>query len=600
MTSFRPLPARARRLAPFAFALLLVFAARTSSAEAPTSEQRVAYWLDRLVQGAEPTTYLIPNFHQGLLLDAERNLVALGDATLDRLADPKFRERVQANPDANTWHAILTVLVPLAKRRPDVARAWANPALEKPLLTLRRAALPVLEALSDPADGPLLTAVLARDAEDRTLGPMAAKTLLRLGPPWDAAAASLMFERGTADRPDGTSGAWTQFPTALQEARGAARPEVLAWWALLTEASGPRAKDPTPPAGKPARHLDPTHMIVVPLEHAMTSSRIPAAEARSLLAKSGFAPYVASAQRDLESADPTIVARAREGLRRAATPAERAQIRTRANEILGRLSKGVPGDAPSDVAALAMALETDEDPHAASILHHLLDAYPTSIAWKDAIVATYDALLHRREEPLGYVQGLLRSGDPSRVDLALFLIRHAKSAEFVPLLETWMEDLGSEPYRLRARRELLFLCAYRMQNGGISTEDVAPFMPRLQSWIEDPADPSAIGFVGTLLELGPPGEKVLAEGLRGPRRALYLAPLARAAAHYVSLEVVEALLAPLSATTPVDQFRATLDAVFYVAPGDAAPLLEALAARLPEPRRADVEFLLRIVRHRAS
>src|SRR5262245_47960065 len=120
-------------LAAVSLALALGFAAPRSAAAdppSPTPEQRVSYWLDRLLGGPEETTWQVPNFHQLLLADAAQNLAALGDDALARLDDPRLQERVQGNTDANGWHAVLTVLGLMANPRPDTVRAWAVPALE--------------------------------------------------------------------------------------------------------------------------------------------------------------------------------------------------------------------------------------------------------------------------------------------------------------------------------------------------------------------------------------------------------------------------------------------------------------------------------------
>ena len=106
--------------------------------------------------------------------------------------------------------------------------------------------------------------------------------------------------------------------------------------------------------------------------------------------------------------------------------------------------------------------------------------------------------------------------------------------------------------------------------------------------------------MGTLLELGPAGEAEVAAGLAGSHRESYVEALSHALEHPVGLEVVRALLAPLSETTSPAARRAVLTAVFYAAPAEAAPLLAELASRLPAAAATDVEMVRQIVRRRTA
>src|SRR5262249_33306263 len=157
-------------------------------------------------------------------------------------SDETRRARLTTQDDANPWHAILEVLRRVGATRPEVARAWALPAFERPLMTLRRAAIATLAALNSPLDGPGLLAALERDADDRVVGPASVRALLAMGPPWSAAAVRVAYERGVADAPGGGGNLWDPMTAAILESKTKDADDLLAGWASLAAVSGPRAK----------------------------------------------------------------------------------------------------------------------------------------------------------------------------------------------------------------------------------------------------------------------------------------------------------------------------------------------------------------------
>jgi hypothetical protein len=591
-----PAPRRRSRTRGGVAGLLLVLVAATARGAddaTPTPASRVAYWLDRLLTGPEAATWKIRDFHQNVLLDAERNLVALGSATLDRLADPALQRRVQESRDANPWHAILNVLRVIGVTRPEVARAWATPALRNELRTLRRTALPVLLPLRDAVDGPVLVEVLRRDLTDRVLGPLSVEALLGLGAPWDAIAVRELYERATTDQPYGASALWSAWPSVAAAAGGRPpRDDLLAWWALLAESSGPLVSAVDPSTGE--RAGAPSHArAAAPLSHAVPQGRGVAAAARALLATAGRAPAKASVAEDLRSGDEVLVRAARTGDPAAA----RALALASGAATLDALKGGQPVAPPAALAQLR-ALADDPSAAATALLSGFLASLPSGPEWRAPLAAAYGALAARGKEDSAYLERHLRSGTPMGVDLALFLARSAKSLGALEVLDRWHEAPESASSRLRLRREIAFLYGLHAERGGLTPGRLEAFAQRLRAWADDPADRSGPALAGMLPDLGAAGDRALAAGLRSPRRSAYLPAVRRGRGRYLGPDVAAALLEPVGRDTPVAERRQALEAVLTAAGSDALASLDALASRLPPEDRADVDVVRGIVRWR--
>ncbi len=566
---------------------------------APTDAERAAYWIDRIVNGPEPTSFAPGGlkFHKELLVDAERNLVTLGDVTLTRLSDPLLIAQVQQQDDLNPWHGVLAVLSKLAPRRPDVARAWAVPAIRNESLPLRRAAVVVFEAMRSPADGPVLIEALERDADDRQLGPRLSGLLLRFGAPWDGRAARVLYERAVADRPEGTSGLWTDLAAVASDAPDRARPDLLAWWGLLCETAGPRALDPVKMGIAVARSIDPAHMAVVATPHALTSGRLAAAQARLALARQANATAVRHVEIDVGSPDGVVRDAARTFAERPITAAEREAARAKAAAYVGALH-GPSAPTPAEVASVARTLRSDESPEALRLLEDLFRVLPPAAAWKPALLDVFDGLVIRGGALEDALRRLLADGGDDAVDLAFLLMRRSGGPAFIPIVEEFLTMPAGASRRFRVRRELAFLYAARREHNELDAAASAAFATTVRGWIEDPEDPSAQGLVSVLLDLGPAGEAELARGLAGARRDLYVAGLGAGADRYVGRDVVEALLAPIDRRTPREDRRRLLALAFRIAPAAAVDVLDALVARLSDEGRADASTVLRVVRHR--
>ena len=147
---------------------------------------------------------------------------------------------------------------------------------------------------------------------------------------------------------------------------------------------------------------------------------------------------------------------------------------------------------------------------------------------------------------------------------------------------------------------LAYLCTRALGHGGLPDDVAKKIAAEVATWIDDANDPSAVGLVAILLDLGPHGETQLVEGLGGAKRDLYVAGLALGGDHYAGAYVTTALLAPLNRRTPrVERWR-LLGIAFHLASSSATVTTEDARDRQGEEGRVDFETLLRYVRHRYS
>lgn len=572
----------------------VVRSARAAPA-ALTDADRAAYWIDRILRGPEPARLVLADFHQGVLSDAQANLERLAEPTLDRLADPALRQRVQTNPDINPWHGLLMVLARIGPRRPDLARAWATPGLSHPDRQIREQALTAVVALGSPLDGPALVDVVRRDPADRVLAPVAISALVAMGPPWDGAAARVALETGRDDGAGVGSTAWATVVGALEVSKAPTREAVLAWTALVAEASGPRAALP--------RHRNPLvapddPRDVVAAAATRPSGRLVAAVARASLSRAGFAPWRAAVLRDLAGDDADLRRIAATGFPRDAE-AKSAALRTLA-DVAARLRATPASVPPDDVTAAVVTVVRDRADGAGAALADVLSAIPVDAAYGEALMRTFDGARAVGVEPVAYVASLLAHGDRAHLELAMRLVRQAADGPYLEVVEPWLAAATDPAARSEGRRAAVFLYAVAHAKGRLAPARADEIAPIVRSWGEDPSDASAAGLLGGLLDLGPAGEHEVALGLSGPGRPTYVEVLASGGGRWVGPAVMEALLAPLSARTPAAERQRVFTAVFRCAGPDAVPALTAAVARLAPADRPEGEALLRLVGHRAS
>jgi hypothetical protein len=587
--------------------VLLALAARAAPASGegpdvpgrPSPAARAAYWVERILTGPEPTVYAIRDLHDTMLTDALRNLRALPDEALERLADPAVQARVfrSASPE-DPWLAVLDLLASIGARRPDVARAWAVPALAAREVLVARRAVPVLAALGSPEDAEALARVLDTRGDDRVLGPAAAGALATRGAPWDAVAAAWTLAEAGPDQQDGGSSAWDAVPGSL-----AARPDrkgasALAWWALLAESRAPAPRSEAVPAvGTGDATAQGAYPRVLPL--LVGDGRGSAARARAELARAGFEGPLAAVRADAAGTDPQLAGIAREALRAPGPAAVRdpAAAAERLRDLARDLEGGRARRRPDE--ALAVVVGAPDGPDSARDLETVFASAPLDVAWSSVVLAAYDALARSSSVPRATVRRWLASGDPRLLDRALVVVGHALDAEYVPALEAWFEGATAGPRAREGRQLAVRIVTTALRERGLEPEEPARWARKLAEWASDPKDPSAAGWLGALVELGPAGEAVLAEALAGPRREAALELVQRSSRRYLSPDVVAAVLAPVDTSTPTSARRRALDAAFAVADVDAVPALRALARRLRPEDREEVAVVTRVVLHRA-
>ena len=218
--------------------------------------------------------------------------------------------------------------------------------------------------------------------------------------------------------------------------------------------------------------------------------------------------------------------------------------------------------------------------------------------------ATYEALVEDAQAQLlsldaaalrAWVDARLRGGDPEETALALRLIRRGPSVTYAPaLLE--LERTSSGPIREEVRRVLFWVHAVAPD---VDEEAREAFVPHVETWIEPMADRALVALLPGLLDLGQAGAGAYAQGLLGPRRALYVEALAGRPA-LMPLEVAEALLTKVDGATSARERRQVLVAAYVGAPASAATALAAARDRLDPTVRAEADDVLEVVRHRAT
>jgi hypothetical protein len=479
------------------------------------------------------------------------------------------------------------VLSAIGAARPDVVRAWAVPALEHPLLTLARQALPALARLRSPEDGPVLLRALERHASDRILGPGCFRALAVLGPPWDGEALLALLAEAEVDRPSGASSLWDVAPDVLADRPGGASASTLAWWSAVAQATAPRARETRRgllPSAVPA--------ATVRAENLGSRGGTSAARARALLAKAGVPGWDADVRADAASPDPEVARIARGAL--PPSEAEKVEARRRANAFAGTRE----GGAPLDEAVRVLLLDRSDEGTAALLA--LFDAIPPGPGMRALLQRLHEELRARGVDLVPVVRAMLLAGDLVRLDRGLTLAQQAPDPAYLPVLEQTLEALRDAPKRFEVRRVAIFVATTSHRRAPLPPEVAARWADHVREWALDPADRSGTGLLAALTDLGPEGDRRLAEGLAGPSRAAFLAVVAKPVGRYVSPAVVEAILAPIGEASDATTRRGALAAAFAVAGSDAAPVLRAFARRLRPDARPDAAFVERIVRHRSA
>ena len=604
--------ARPRVLFAAAIALGVLAPPRPDSFAEPRSRaERARYWLDRILSGPEPTTWLIDNFHQDLLSDAIENLAATPDEAMDLLADDALRERVERNPDANAWHAVLRVLARIGARRPDVTRAWTLPALGHSLLTLRETAAPVLVSLGDrrrrrraPCPPSRATSTTAdsrrctrrgsrRSVLRSTVAPRGSSSRARRSIGWAARAAS---GRRSPIGPAPDRG--TRAPTSSRGRRSSRRPPGRSRRRPpgSADGKGPRSPPSTDSSSPPSARRSPT--VATRRSARATRSRRPDFEPTPRRRRGAPRRPTPSSRATSRAARP-VRRRARAGPRGAT---RRRRPRRGRDGLPARSGVGLRGGG----AHAGGEGRPRARRHARRGRHDRGLRSPQALRIGSLPVARVDAGRHG-----GVPRGrAARCGARSpRREVGRGRRRIDRATR-----RAWREERASSNSRVRSRRGRAprsrgrfgpkpggcwSTCSPAPPSRGTSWATTSPARPTRPLVVRRPVGSVGGGLASGLLDLGAPGEARFLEGLAGAHRAAFVATLGYSVDRTASPAVVEALLAPVGANTSEADRRAALRAAFDVAAFDSLASFDALATRLASPARADVEFVRRIVSFRA-
>lgn len=607
--------------------------------------ERARFHLARLLTGPTRTgTLRVPEVYRRTLEISRGELILLRDQTLELLADERLRARLIDThlKNIDPWHNVLDVLKALEAVPPDLLRAWVAPALESPVVAVRRAAARALSTLREESLADLFRAFLEQDGADREIGRLAFLGLNELGP---RAARDAMLTVLTAGGPR----LWEALPDRLVAglAPGARDPEratLLAWWAVLAEGSGPRldtelprikdfpwaglrlALDPAlarrrepAPGGAGANEAPPLEWALGPLDvwqaygtgwmtadtftcyaqpvfaTYLTGSE-PAARARCLLALAGYPGYAAAvvADRGLAEVDELVYFTALHCMGVGEAPG--GGVLAQVEAIAAALARG-EAPAPERVTRLVQALPAcDASPRARDVLRALLRTARPWDAWRETLEACYDALAPCAAERTAALGALLAASGPEDLGLALHLIRREPAEEHLDALAA---RLAQAPPGLvpTLRRVLLYLHA---RVHPLAPERRARFVAEVERWIAAAGEQEAAGLATALLDLGPEGEAAFLAALSDPRRRrAFLAALPDDGRIYPPA-LAEALIDGLDDQTPREELEHLLVRGYSAFPLQAASALAALKMRLPAEAAGWVDTVLEQVRHRSA
>lgn len=615
---------------------------RTFPELAPVPEaERAAYAFERLVRGPKPLGPLrVPDIHRRNLEMARADLLAVELETLAILEDPAVIERYtgMARQNADPWHNILRVLLALPGKPVELVLAWTEPVLALdvagPLLTLRREAARVLASVPDPRVGPTLLALFEAEPAEREMGVLCLPPLLRLDSPWREWALEVAMTSGSPSL-------WSDSATRISGLvpLGEVDPAVsdlMAWWGVLLEGSGPRlprelprikhlpwaparlALDPTVPHLPDGQRVgragvaygpipsaishgggwypaDLSHDAVFPMYGYLLTGKMPAAQARCALSLWRYPTYAHAVRADqaLQGEDDALYWTARHCKMDA--DLELDDVRS---ELAAALDRGGPWT-PARVGAvrgLIASLPSSSDPANWDLLVRVLTEMRPLDQTRTAVERAYDLMVGREPDLVSVIEKMLRSDDPATRGVGLHLIRRAREPVYLDALERWYDETEAPEERSMLRRTLTWMYS---RGSGIEPGRYEAFVGRYEDWIDELDDREAAGFATGLLDFGAPGRLAFARGLQGERRAVYLAGWPRDR-RIVSRPVAEAAVAPMGHETVRAETAHVLGLAYTSFPAEAASALAALRDRLPSGDRTLVDPALDRVRHRAA
>lgn len=624
---------------------------------APVSrDAKAAYALERLEAGPGRLGGLVvPEVHRRNLELATADLVFHEVEARRLLEDPARIARITGDVKRyrDAWHNILRLMIAFRARPASLVVPWTQPILALPVdeanHTLRLEAVrllglvpqPTRETKDDPEPedeaGALLLRFFAQSPADREISALALVSLAER-PALREAAYDLALREGTAML-------WEGGPARVAAGmpRGETDPGIagaLAWWHALTVGSGPRMDTQLPqlksqPWTQARLGLDPgvppwvvdgqgrprvrygsidSHIAFgsgwfstslstspeLPAHAAVLTGKLPAAQARCILATlpgGGFAGYRAAVDADLalEVLDEGLYFAAKH-CRMEVDPASDAEV---VGKIGFELAQPGAWD-PTRVRRLQRlvgAFTSCGDPEVWRTLQAVLARVRPLDVGRPVIEQAYDVMFQapRQQDTREHVQAMLAEGDADDVGVALHLIRRARDAEYLDALEAKLDSTDDPALRRVLQRTLTFI-----YSAGITIEPARfrRFVARYVRWMEQADDARFAALAAGLVDFGDAGARAFADGLSGPKRALYLRgwPQSR---RLVPRIVAEAAVAPVDRHTAPGERAHVLALAWSSFPEDAAPALEALLRRLPRAARPPVAAALERVRHRA-
>ena len=604
-----------------------------------SSMERAKYALDRLVRGPAPLDGLVvPDIHPRSLELAFADLLAMEREATELLSDAEFRTRITAagrvQPDP--WSNVLRLMLGFESRSPELSAAWTRPALDLPrsdeFISLRAEAARVASLVPGPATAEILLGLFEQSPADREIAAVVFSALVRI-PSHREAALDVALRHGG---PSLWSDAWSRLGGVVPAGEiDADIAGALAWWVGLTSGSGPRmpvelpwikaqpwmqarlGTDPAVPRGRseaegPRRPVlaalpsevmlgsgwlatDLADSAIFPVHGYLFTGKLPAGEGRCVLGQWGFEGYRAAVRGDLglEGVDDGLYYAAKHCMLDTA-PSSDAQV---LEKIDASLDSTPVWDALGvrQLQQKVDALASCDAPGAWERLVRVLrEVRPLDTA-RPLLDAAYDKMLAREHELFPLVSELLRGG-PEDVGVALYLIRRARDPAYLGTLEACLETAQDASLRRVLQRTLVFIYA---RGYGIAPQRYETFVQQYTGWLEGAPPQQAAALATGLLDLEAPGIQAFADGLRGPRREVFLAAWPRDR-RLVPLVVAEALLAPIGPTTSAAERMHALGLAYLSFPRAADGLLEALRRRLPLEERGPVQAALERVRHRAE
>jgi hypothetical protein len=592
--------------------------------------EQVRFALDRMVRGPVPQTLLaIPDQHTYVLRAAKADLLALPLETLALLRDPALIERLTgpATKDLNPWHNVLELISALPQPDAALVRSWVAPIRDHGAPSLLLLGVGCIQASGSDELADLALLLLERGAHDRNVSKEAFRFLAAASPPWPQRALQLLFARGSPH-------AWVAVAAALDAggqrgAVAAARANLLAWWALLSEQGGPRIptglprvktvayveafgrpETPAVAAGTwlPSSRIAydqgwltaaPEEAAELPLVALFGTGQEPAALARCALGRLGYEAARWAVEADRAGRDEVRRARA-EHCALPGDPPMATDVASRATEDF-LASLRAPRATPwtlAEVTEVRRALPPATTPEAVALLRRVVrEARPVTDLV--SVVETAHDLLRAQERGLDQeaVFELLDKGDqldPEARSLGVHLAQRSRQGIYLPRLLA-LEAKASADQARALQRGMHWI----VTGGDISAPVLSDYVRRYAERADQASDEVLPTLATGFLDLGEPGVAALVERIHGPRAVIYARALMRASG-VLPVAVAEALSQRIDARLSPEARRDLYLALWRGAPAQAAGALAAAKARLDPSERPVVDVVLETVRHRAA